>query len=159
MWGKKNSEPSNSAPSPVASGDPNGNSIVVGNHNSPNRKVINRQSYSGIPDKDFRFKVDDSMVSAIHIEGKGYLSNYVIGNVRPSDYWEKKALHTVKVPVSILSFSDIVFSIASPITFRASGGDVDATVFGDFRFKHENPRNISSILQSIHESETEIALY
>lgn len=148
MWGKKNSEPSNSAPSPVASGDPNGNSIVVGDHNSPNRKVINRQSYSGIPDKDFRFKVDDSMVSAIHIEGKGYLSNYVIGNVRPSDYWEKKALHTVKVPVSILSFSDIVFSIASPITFRASGGDVDATVFGDFRFKHENPRNISSILQS-----------
>ena len=148
MWGKKDSEPPKSAPAPVESGDKHGNSIVVGDHNSPNRKVIIRQSYSGIPDKDFRFKVDDSMVSVIHIEGRGYLSNYVVGNVRPSDYWEKKTLHTVKVPVSILSFSDIVFSIASPITFRASGGDVNATVFGDFRFKHENPRNISSILQS-----------
>lgn len=148
MWGKRNSELSKSVPAPVISGDRNGNSIVVGDHNSPNRKVVIRQTYSDIPDKDFRFKVDDSMVSAIHIEGKGYLSNYVLGNVKPSDYWEKKMLHAVKVPVSILSFSDMVFSIASPITFRASGGDVDATVFGDFRFKLENPRNISSILQS-----------
>ena len=149
MWGRKGaSDSSGVKPAPVQSGDQYGNSIAIGDHNSPNRKVIIKQTYSGIPDKEFKFIVDDSMVSAIHVEGKGYLSNYVVGNVRPSDYWEKKTLHTMKTEVSVLSFSDIVFSIASPITFRASGGDVDATVFGDFRFKRSDPRNISSILQS-----------
>ena len=149
MWGKKGTtDPSGVKPAPVQSGDQYGNSIATGDHNSPNRKVIVKQTYSGIPDKEFKFIVDDSMVSAVHVEGKGYLSNYVVGNVKPSDYWEKKTLHTVKTEVSVLSFSDIVFSIASPITFRASGGDVDATVFGDFRFKRGDPRNISSILQS-----------
>ena len=151
MWGKKSrTESLNDVPAPVTAGDEHGNDITVGNHNSPGRKVIIRQSYSGIPNKDFRFRVDDSMVSAVYAEGKGYLSDYVTGNVRPSDYWEKKLLRTVKTEISVLSFSDMVFSIASPITFRASGGDVDATVFGDFRFIRGNPRNISSILQGTY---------
>lgn len=135
-------------PAPVQSGDSYGNSIAVGDHNSPNRKVVIKQTYSGTPDKDFRFIVDDSMVSAIYVEGRGYLPDYIVGNVRPSDYWEKRMLHKAKSEVSVLSFSEIVFTIASPITYRASGGDVDATVFGDFRFRRGNPRSVSSLLQS-----------
>ncbi len=157
MWGKKDmTDIPDTSPSAVPSGNPHGNDIVVGDHNSPNRKVVIKQSYFGTPDSEFKYIVDDSMVSAVQVEGKGYLADYVVGNVRPSDYWDKKTFHTVKTEVSILSFSEIVFSIASPITFRASGGDVDATVFGDFRFTRGNPRNISSLLDgSFAKTETE----
>lgn len=152
MFGKKNKaekEPEQpSRPAPVKAGSDDVLGVSVGDHNDPNRIVVMRQSYIGIPEKDFKFRVDESMTSVAYIEGSGYVDEYIVGSVQPSKYWEKKILGTKPVEVSVLSFSDLPFTLVSGITFRVPGGTINGTVRGSFKFVKGNPRSIASLLGS-----------
>ena len=154
MFGKKKENKDvKPMPKPVQAGSDAGTNVTVGDQNDPNRIVIMRQSFMGTPDKDFVFKVDESMTSVAYVEGSGYRDEYVMGSIKPSKYWEKKLLSTKPVDVSVLSFSDLPFTIVSGITFRVPGGTLNGTVRGSYKFVKGNPRSISAILNSSHVQE------
>ena len=156
MFGKKKKEVKQEEPvkpKKVMAGSEDGINIGEGDHNDPNRKVVMKQSYVGIPDKDFKFKVDESMVSVVYTEDGGYLDEYKVGNVQPSDYWDKKFLGKKPKEVSILSFSDKPFTIGTGTTVRVPGGNIDGTIWGNFKFKKEDPRAIASLLLSTYAKE------
>ena len=140
-------------PKAVMAGSDEGSNVIVGDQNDPTYIVVMKQSYNGIPDKDFRFIVDESMVSKVYIEDVGYLDDTVEGNVQPSKYWEKKFLGKKAKEVSVLSFSDKPFTIVTGATVRVPGGDLDGTVRGSFKFKKEDPRSIASLLMSTYAQE------
>ncbi len=151
MFGKKKKEVKKEEPlkpKAVMAGSDEGSNVIVGDQNDPNRIVVMKQSYNGIPDKDFRFPVDESMVSKVYIEDVGYLDDTVEGSIQPSAYWEKKLFSKKPKNVSILSFSDNPFTIVTGTTIRVPGGDLDGTIRGSFKFKKENPRAIASLLTS-----------
>ena len=157
MFGKKKADKDSApGPKPVMAGSDAGNSVTVGDQNDPSRIVVLRQSYVGIPDKDFVFKVDESMTSVAYVEGTGYMDEYVIGSVQPSKYWEKKLIGARPVEVSVLSFSDLPFTIVSGITFRVPGGTLNGTVRGSFKFIKGNPRSIAVLLGSSYAKETTV---
>ncbi len=156
MFGKKKKaveEEKPLKPKAVMAGSDEGSNVIVGDQNDPNRKVVMKLSYKGIPDKDFRFKVDESMVSKVYLDDVGYLEDTVEVSVRPSDYWDKKLLGKKPKNVSVLSFSDNPFTIVTGTTIRVPGGDLDGTVRGSFRFKRENPRAIAALLTSSYAME------
>lgn len=154
MFGKKKKETEvkekPQTPKAVMAGSNEGCNVFVGDQNDPNRIVVMKQSYNGTPDKNFTFKVDESMVSKIYIEDQGYLEETKIGRVKPSEYWEKKIIGLQSKDVSILSFSDQPFTIVTGATVRVPGGDLNGTIRGSFKFKKEEPRAIASLLISTY---------
>lgn len=140
-------------PKAVMAGSDEGSNVIVGDQNDPNRKVVQKLSYNGTPDKDFRFKVDESMVSKVYIEDEGYLDETVEISVQPSKYWEKKLFGSKPKNVSVLSFTDNPFTLVTGFTVRVPGGDLNGTVRGSFKFKKENPRAIASLLTSSYAKE------
>lgn len=160
MFGKKkeaeNPEEEVKKPAPVMAGSDEGANVKIGDQNDPNRIVIMKQSYAGTPDKSFRFSVDESLTSIVYDEEKGYLDEYVTGSVQPSKYWEKGFLRLKPREISVLSFSDMPFTIATGITFRVPGGDLNGTVRGSFKFSKGTPRAIASILQSSYAQDSAV---
>ena len=140
-------------PKAVMAGSEEGSNVLVGDQNDPNRIVVMKQTYNGTPDKDFRFAVDESMVSKVYIEDVGYLDDTVEGSVQPSKYWDKKFIGKKAKDVSVLSFSDKPFTLVTGFTTRVPGGDLDGTVRGSFKFKKEDPRSIASLLVSTYAQE------
>ena len=156
MFGKKKrvkEEETKLKPKAVMAGSDEGSNVIVGDQNDPNRKVVQKLSYNGIPEKDFKFRVDDSMVSKIYIDDVGYLDETVQIDVQPSKYWDKKFLGSKPKNVSVLSFTDNPFTLVSGFTVRVPGGDLNGTVRGSFKFKKENPRAIASLLTSSYSKE------
>ncbi len=158
MFGKKKKneaqEDKKVAPQPVMAGSDEGSNIFVGDQNDPNRIVLMKQWFVGKPEKDFRFPVDESMISVVYTEDTGYIEEYKTGSIRPADYWEKKFLGYKAKDVSVLSFSDMPFTIATGITFRVPGGDLNGTVRGSFKFMKGDPRAIASVLGSTYAQES-----
>lgn len=140
-------------PKAVMAGSDEGSNVLIGDQNDPNRVVVMKQTYNGTPDKDFRFVVDESMVSKVYIEDEGYIDDTFEGSVQPSKYWEKKFIGKKVKDVSILSFSDKPFTIVTGCTIRVPGGNLDGTVRGSFKFKREDPRSIASLLVSTYAME------
>lgn len=159
MFGRKKKEAKTEdkpiTPQPVMAGSDEGSNILVGNQNNPRRMVVVKQTYNGTPDKDFRFAVDESMISRVYIEDVGYLDETVIGSVKPSKYWEKKTFGMKAKNVSVLSFSDKPFTIATGCTVRVPGGDINCTVRVSFKFKDEDPRAIAALLLSSFVKDTD----
>lgn len=156
MFGKKKKTVETETPlrpKEVKAGSDEGSGVRVGDQNDPNRIVVMKQSYKGTPDKNFKFKVDESMVSKIYIEDEGYLDETVEINVQPSKYWEKGLIGKKPKDISVLSFSDAPFTIVSGFTTRVPGGDLNGTVRGSFKFKKEEPRSIASLLVSTYAQE------
>lgn len=157
MFGKKKKQAQTEekplTPKAVMAGSDEGSNVLVGDQNDPNRIVVMKQTYNGTPDKDFRFAVDESMVSKVYIEDEGYLDDTVEGSVQPSKYWDKKFIGKKAKDVSVLSFSDKPFTLVTGFTTRVPGGDLDGTVRGSFKFKKEDPRSIASLLVSTYAQE------
>lgn len=155
FWKKKKQEETKTVlkPKEVTPGNDEGSGVRVGDQNDPNRIVVMKQFYKGTPDRDFKFKVDESMVSKIYIEDEGYLEETVDVNVQPSKYWEKGFFGNKSKNVSVLSFSDKPFTIVSGFTTRVPGGDLNGTVRASFKFKKEEPRSIASLLVSTYAQE------
>ncbi len=160
MFGKKKSKDSDpapkSTPAPVKAGSEEGTSVLVGDQNDPNRKVVMKTSYVGTPDKDFRFTVDESLTSIVYTEEDGYIDEYINRSIQPSKYWEKKTFGMKKKDVSVLSFSEQPFTLVTGITFRVPGGDLDGTVRGSFKFVRGNPVSIASLLGSTYAEESTV---
>ena len=157
MFGKKKKETKVEEkplrPKAVMAGSNEGSNVLVGDQNDPNYIVVMKMTYNGIPDKDFKFPVDESRVSKIYVEDVGYLDETKEGSIKPSDYREKKLFGKKAKDVSVLSFSDMPFTIVTGVTVRVPGGDLNGTVRGSFKFKKENPRAIASLLASTYAME------
>lgn len=153
---EEDSSDKGSFPQPIRAGSDFGCDVLVGDHNDPGRIVVIKQTYLGTPDRDFRYTVDDSMISIVYSEESGYIDGYVYGSVQPSRYWEKNHFWSKPTEISALSFSDMPFTIVTGITFRVPGGDLDGTVRGSFKFIKGNPRCISSILNSSYAKESTV---
>ena len=141
---------------PVYTGNEEKCNVHVGNLNDSDRVIVMKQSYMGVPDRDFRFTVDDSMVSVVYSEDSGYIDEYVSGSVQPSKYWEKTRFRTKPVDISVLSFSDMPFTVVTGMSFKVPGGDLNGTVRSSFKFVKGNPRSISSILSSPYAEESTV---
>ena len=141
---------------PVKTGSGIGCKVPGGDLNDSDRVVVVRQSYMGVPDRDFRFTVDDSMISVVYSEDSGYADEYVDGSVQPSKYWEKTRFRTKPVDISVLSFSDIPFTVVTKMTFKVPGGDLNGTVRSSFKFVKSSPRSISSVLSSPYAEESTV---
>lgn len=141
-------------PQAVYAGSDEGSNVIVGEQNDPNRIVVMKQSYVGTPDRDFKFSVEEYLMSVVYTEDTGYIDEYLTDPVRPSKYWTKKLFGYKPVDVSVLSFSDQPFTIVTGITFRVPGGDLNGTVRGSFKFVKGNPRSIASMLGSTFAKES-----